>query len=99
VANTIVPGFRPLGHPDFSTGSRRVFHWITQVFDWVAQASLQFFFEFIHGPRFEKRGGTAAPAVQKRRSLSPESSLYLRSLRPLRSKLFLPSRPPFAPVA
>ncbi len=31
--------FRPLGHPTFSTGSPRDFHWVTQGFDWVTQGS------------------------------------------------------------
>src|SRR6185437_4828511 len=32
---------RPLGHPDFSTGSPNVFHWVTQRFPWATQSSFQ----------------------------------------------------------
>src|SRR5690349_13781832 len=39
----LLPSFRPLGHPEFSTGSPRVFHWVTQASDWVTQASLSNF--------------------------------------------------------
>src|SRR6185312_12240950 len=28
---------RPLGHPTFSTGSPKVFHWVTQEFAWANQ--------------------------------------------------------------
>jgi hypothetical protein len=38
VVNTRLRPIRPLGHPDFSTGSPRVFHWVTQDFPWVTQA-------------------------------------------------------------
>src|SRR6266478_6187371 len=32
IANKRLNPFRPLGHPTFSTGSPRVFHWVTQGF-------------------------------------------------------------------
>ena len=35
--NTLTPN-RPLGHAEISTGSPRVFHWVTQGFAWVTQA-------------------------------------------------------------
>jgi flagellar biogenesis protein FliO len=35
---TLLP-FRPLGHPTFSTGPPRLFHWVTQGFDWATQRS------------------------------------------------------------
>src|SRR6185437_7581767 len=35
--NSLTPN-RPLGHAEISTGSPRVFHWVTQDFAWVTQA-------------------------------------------------------------
>src|SRR5258708_9979960 len=32
IANKALHPFRPLGHPTISTGSPRVFHWVTQGF-------------------------------------------------------------------
>ena len=37
IENRRLPRFRPLGHPTFSTGPPRLFHWATQGFDWATQ--------------------------------------------------------------
>ena len=68
VASKEFPLFRPLRHAEFSTGSPGLFHWVTQHFAWVMQASEK--------PREAKSARTVChpePAAAFAASEGPES--------------------------